>query len=119
MVPYGYRPDGYRPGWNLNLYFGRPASGYPLYGDPVYGYYSLAPGGAYGSLRIVDAPSEAQVFVDGYYAGTVDDYDGVFQHLNLEAGVHHIEIEGREGAPIEFDVRLEAGRTLTYHAYAR
>jgi hypothetical protein len=120
VVPYGYRPYGYRPGWNLNLYFGRPAYGYPLYGESTYGYYSLAPGGAYGSLRIVDAPSESQVFVDGYYAGTVDDYDGVFQHLNLEAGVHHIEIDDPYGsAPIAFDIRIEPGRALTYRAYAR
>ena len=65
-----------------------PAYGYPGYGygpSAGYGYYSLVPGRAYGAVRIVDAPRDAQVLVDGYYAGVVDDYDGVFQHLNLEA----------------------------------
>jgi len=122
--PFGYRPYGYRPGWSLNLYFGRPYSsyGYPAYAYPsgAYGYYAIEPGRAYGAVRIVDAPRDAQVFVDGNYAGVVDDYDGVFQHLNLEAGSHHIEIEeSGEQPPIAFDVRVEPGQTITYHANSR
>jgi hypothetical protein len=121
-APYGYRPYGYRPGWNLGLYFGAPYSayGYPGYGyGPAagYGYYSLVPGRAYGAVRIVDAPRDAQVLVDGYYAGVVDDYDGVFQHLNLEAGAHRIEIQIPGGPPISFDVRVRPGETVTYHAF--
>jgi hypothetical protein len=117
-APYGYRPYGYRPGWNLGLYFGAPYSAYGYgYGPSVdYGYYSIVPGRAYGAVRIVDAPRDAQVFVDGYYAGVVDDYDGVFQHLNLEAGAHRIEIQSPYGPPISFDVRVRPGETLTYHA---
>jgi len=114
VVPYGYRPYGYRPGWSVNLYFGRP---YGYYGYPAsYGYYALRPGLAYGALRIVDAPRDAQVIVDGYYAGVVDDYDGVFQHLNLEAGSHRIEIEVRGDEPIAFDVNVSPGQTITYRA---
>jgi hypothetical protein len=113
VVPYGYRPYGYRPGWSLNLYFGRPyVAGYPA----GYGYYAIRPGVAYGALRIVDAPRDAQVFVDGYYAGVVDDYDGVFQHLNLEAGPHRIEIDVAGFEPIDFDVNVSPGQTITYRA---
>ena len=118
-VPYGYRPYGYRPGWSLNLYFGRPYStyGYPAYPYAQdYGYYSVIPGRAYGALRIVDAPRDARVLVDGYYAGVVDNYDGVFQHLNLEVGPHHIEIEAAGYPPVAFDVRIDPGRTVTYSA---
>ena len=121
--PYGYRPYGYRPGWSLNLYFGQPYSayGYLAYGSPraAYGYYAVVPGRAYGAVRIVDAPPDAQVFVDGYYAGVVDDYDGVFQHLNLEAGSHHIEIEAEGYSLIAFDVRVWPGQTITYRANIR
>jgi len=122
-APYGYRPYGYRPGWNLGLYFGAPYSayGYPGYGygpSAGYGYYSLVPGRSYGAVRIVDAPRDAQVLVDGYYAGVVDDYDGVFQHLNLEAGAHRIEIQIPGGPPISFDVRVRPGETVTYHAFS-
>jgi hypothetical protein len=116
--PYGYRSYGYRPG--LSLYFGLPYSGYgyPVYGyGPGYGYYTAVPGRAYGSVRIVDAPEDAQVFVDGYYAGIVDDYDGVFQRLNVEIGPHHIEIEAPGYPRAAFDVRVEPGQTVTYHAF--
>ncbi len=120
VVPYGYRPYGYRPGWSVNLYFGAPrVYEHRAYGavPPGYGYYAIPSGLAYGSLRIVDAPRDAKVFVDGYYAGVVDDYDGVFQHLNLEVGSHHIEIEA-DGYPlIEFDVRIQPGQSITYRAH--
>jgi hypothetical protein len=113
VVPYGYRPYGYRPGWSLNLYFGAPiVGGYPA----AYGYYPISPGVAYGAVRIVDAPRDAQVFVDGYYAGVVDDYDGVFQHLNLQAGPHNIEIDVAGLEPIVFDVDVMPGQTITYRA---
>ncbi|MGE0816251.1 MAG: hypothetical protein AB7O28_10630 [Vicinamibacterales bacterium] len=121
VAPYGYRPYGYRPGWSVNLYFGRPyAYTYPGYyagRNYGYGYYSIAPGFVYGSLRIVDAPRYAQVFVDGYYAGVVDDYDGIFQRLNLEPGGYQVEVEVYQGAPpLTFDVYIEPGRTVTIHA---
>jgi hypothetical protein len=117
--PYGWRPYGYRPGWSLNFYFGRPhgAVGFGGYYPPAaYGYYAIQPGVPYGSVRIVDAPRDAQVLVDGYYAGVVDDYDGVFQHLNLEPGAHRIEIQAQGFAPIGFDVRVAPGQTITYRA---
>ncbi len=123
VVPYGYRPRGYRAGWNSNLYFGSPYGYGPGYGSRgyynrgAYGYYPLPQGFAYGSLRIVDAPRHAPVFVDGYYAGEVDDYDGIFQRLNLAPGGHQIEIEAYPGAPpMTFDVYIEPGRTVTIHA---
>lgn len=118
VVPYGYRPQGYRSDWSVNLYFGRPYRTYPgYYGRGSYGYFDIYPGLAYGSLRIVDAPRDAQVFVDGYYAGVVDDYDGVFQRLNLEPGGHQIEIDVYPGVPpMDFDVYIEPGRTVTIHA---
>ena len=122
VVPYGYRPYGRRPGWSLNLYFGSPyayrSGGYYNrgYNQGNYGYYAIPQGFAYGSLRIVDAPRDAQVFVDGYYAGVVDDYDGVFQRLNLEPGEHQLEVEPYPGAPpLSYDVYVEPGRTVTVH----
>ncbi|MEZ5420489.1 MAG: hypothetical protein R2708_24540 [Vicinamibacterales bacterium] len=117
VVPYGYRPRGYRPGWSFNLYFGRPyGARYPgYYGSGGYGYYALPSGFAYGSLRIVDAPRHAPVYVDGYYAGEVDDYDGVFQRLNLEPGEHRIEIDLSRRAAHGVRGR-EPGRTVTIHA---
>jgi len=52
-----------------------------------YGLHDLT-----ASLRIDGEPRQAQVFVDGYYAGLVDDFDGVFQRLRLEPGGRTITV---------------------------
>ncbi len=67
-----------------------------------------------GELRLDVAPRNAEVYVDGYYAGRVDDFDGVFQSLALEEGTYHIEIVEPGFAPLQFDVRIYPGRKITY-----
>jgi hypothetical protein len=131
-----YRPGfGYRPGFALGFYAGFPYSyygygaayyGYPYgyygaygYPYPPVGYVGATAGATYGSVRIEGAPREAQVFADGYYVGIVDDFDGAFQHLNLTPGPHRIEIRAAGYPPIEVDVRVEPGQTITYHADRR
>jgi hypothetical protein len=102
---YGYSPYGYGYGY-----------GYPL---PPAAYVTAVPGYAYGGVRIQGAPEDAQVFADGYYVGVVDDFDGPFQHLNLQAGAHRIEIRVPGLPPIAFDVNVVPGDTITYHAGLR
>jgi hypothetical protein len=46
----------------------------------------------------------------------VDDYDGVFQHLNLEAGAHRVELEVPGYQRLAFDVSIRPGETVTYRA---
>jgi len=127
--PYYYRPT-FRSGFGYYSYpygyqYGYPAYGYSYpygygyYPVPPPGYLSVVPGRLYGGVRIVDAPRDAEVFADGYYVGIVDDFDGVFQHLNLEAGPHRIEIRAPGLPPIAFDVRVEPGQTITYRAAFR
>ena len=80
--------------------YGSPYGIYdPWYGDQwgPYGYYGYPPYRRYGlapeaSVRLEVKPREAQVFVDGYYAGIVDDFDGVFQRLHTAPGAHEIEL---------------------------
>jgi len=38
------------------------------------------------------SPREAEVYVDGFYAGVVDDFDGTFQRLRLLPGAHELTI---------------------------
>ena len=73
----------------------------PWFYDPWYGWghpYGWYPPYAYGgryasaSLRLQVEPKETEVFIDGYYAGTVDDFDGFFQRLHLEPGEHDVEL---------------------------
>ena len=37
-------------------------------------------------LRIQVTPKQAEVYVDGYLVGTVDDFDGIFQRLHVPLG---------------------------------
>ena len=39
-----------------------------------------------------------------------------FQHINLEAGSHHIEIDWGGYEPIAFDVDVRPGETTTFRA---
>jgi hypothetical protein len=112
VVP--YRRYAYRPRLSIGVYYGAGGS-YP-YGYTPRGYYDPIPGRLYGGLRITGAPHEAHVFADGYYVGIVDDFDGVFQHLNLEAGPHRIEVEVPGYESIAFDVMVQPGRTTTFRA---
>ena len=102
----------------MSVFFGI-GSGY-RYGSPydgrVYGY-SLPQSGYgtrryYGDVRLEINPREAAVYVDGYYAGIVDDFDGVFQRLTLEAGPHKIEVELPGFEPRAFDVLVDPTRTV-------
>ena len=110
VVP--YTPYVYRPSIGIGAYYG--AGGAYPYGYTPRGYFDPIPGQAYGGLRITGASRVAQVFADGYYVGIVNDFDGVFQHLNLEAGPHRIEIVDPGFPAITFDVMIQPGRTVTY-----
>jgi hypothetical protein len=113
--PY-YSPYYYPYGYYGSYAYGYPYGGYPY--APYGGGYAVSAGEArgYGSVRIQDASRDAQVYADGYYVGTVDDFDGTFQHLDLEAGPHRIEIRPQGQAPISVEVNVRPGETITYHA---
>ena len=113
--PYFYSPYYYPYGY-YGSYYGSPygyASPYG-YGGGYYVGDNRARG--YGGLQIKDGPPEAQVFADGYYTGNVDDFDGAFQRLDLDAGPHHIEIREQGRPPVSFDVNIRPGENITYHA---
>jgi hypothetical protein len=67
-------------------------------------------------VRVADAPPDAEVYVDGYYAGLIGDNKGT---VNLEAGPHHVEVQTPGETPVAFDVRVEPGQTITYRASHR
>lgn len=134
--PYYYRP--YRPGISLGFYYGYPgyvgpyAYGYMFpydyayrYGYPPYGYYGAYgayPGYAirsYGGVRIDLPQRDAEVYVDGYFVGIVNDFDGAMQQVNLEPGPHSIEVRLEGFEPVTFDVNVEPGRTITYRSTLR
>jgi hypothetical protein len=74
-------------------YFYDPFFGpYPWWGPSAfpYPYYPVYDDRA--QVRLSVTPNEAAVYVDGYYAGIVDDFDGVLQSLPLPPGGHDLTI---------------------------
>lgn len=44
------------------------------------------------NVRVMATPREAAVYVDGYYAGLVDNFDGYLQRLRVTPGEHEIAL---------------------------
>jgi hypothetical protein len=123
-----YKPTWYYPYYPLTYgFFWDPwwGYGYPwAYGGYGYGYgygggygygaYSGPVYEAYGGLRLKMKPREAEVFVDGYFAGVVDDFDGAFQQLNLDVGPHRIEVRQAGYEPLAFEIRTQPHEKITY-----
>lgn len=76
------------PFWYNPFYYGW----YPIYpAYPQFGYgYGYS--GYWSAARIEIKPKNAQVYLDGYYVGVVDQFDGVFQRLDVQAGEHDLEV---------------------------
>ena len=93
------------------------AYGAPYAHAPYAPYPQYAPGYGYdfGGIRLRIRPRDAQVFIDGHYAGVVDDFDGTFQQLRLEGGGHKIEIRMPGFEDLEMDIHVQPGRTITLH----
>jgi hypothetical protein len=114
---YYYRPYtfGYGPAGRGHFYFDLYYNSYIWHPYSVYRYGSYGSYGyPVGELRLKVHPRDAQVFIDGYYAGRVDDFDGVFQSLRLEEGEYQVEIVLPGYEPLAFDVRIFPGEKTTY-----
>ena len=44
------------------------------------------------SIRVQVTPKQAEVYLDGYYVGVVDDFDGTFQRLDAPTGQHELQV---------------------------
>lgn len=121
---YGYYSPYYSYYYDAPWAWGFYPYGFGWYGDwgwggyywsrPYYrtGYYSRSGYRAGGELRVLVKPAKARVYVDGHYAGVVDDFDGLFQRLRVPAGRHEIafKLEGYRTHRVK--VYLERDETL-------
>jgi len=141
---------GYYPGHPI--YPGYPGWGWGGYSPAYWGYwwpygyrgwgagYWSAPWGAgavysyaqpdRGAIRVLVDPSDARVYVDGYYAGVVDDFDGLFQRLHLAPGRHEISLKlggykthrvrvyAGSGSTLKIDHEMEEGTGETFEDLA-
>ena len=123
----GRRDDGLRPGRHRGDFSGivvnPPLGGVYIGASPYYYYPTVtapvaqpAPAAPRadpeGFLRLLIAPRNAGVFVDGVYEGTVDDFGGASERA-IRAGPHTVRVEAEGFEPVEFDVRVPANDTIT------
>lgn len=97
------------PGWPWGYPYPPYPHGYPPYGR-VFTDWERS------RVRLDVSPEDAEVFVDGYYAGVVDDYNGIFQRLTLHAGPHLVEIRKPGYRSLVIELNLYPGQTVTYRA---
>jgi PEGA domain len=90
------RPFVYAPFYEPYYWSARPYYAYPY-----------AVGSVYGDVRTEITPKQAEVYVDGFYAGTASDFDGMFKRLHLMPGGHAITLY------------LPGYRTTTHDVYVR
>jgi PEGA domain len=107
--PYYYHPFSgfYGFGWGYPYYgygygYGGYGYGYPYYSGNYYGY---------GEVRLEVKPKEAQVFLDGDYVGSVDDFNSWYQRMNVEPGKHRIVMRAQGYQPYTMDLRVLPGQT--------
>jgi hypothetical protein len=89
-------------------YFYDPFFGpYPWWPRHTYPYWYVPIFDTRALLRLDVTPEAAAVYVDGFYAGIVDDFDGFFESLPLTPGGHRIALY------------LDGYRTIRHHIYLR
>ncbi len=113
---YYYNPYAYSWGYPRAYGLYGYGYGYSDYGYSYGDYYGYYPSSSYRSyryrsgnvaqLKTLVEPAKTRVYVDGYYAGIVDDFDGLFQRLNVSPGRHDITF------------KLEGYNSHTFAAYA-
>jgi hypothetical protein len=93
FVPRGpiYAPFIYDPFWG------------PYYAYGVYPYAARPT----ADVRVEVVPKQTEVYVDGFFAGVANDFDGIFQRLHATPGGHAITLH------------LDGYRTVTQNIYLR
>lgn len=82
-----------------------PRQTYPYWYVPVYDTRAL--------LRLRVTPDAAAVYVDGFYAGVVDDFDSFFEGLPLTPGGHRIALYLDGYRTTRHNLYLRPGSTFT------
>ena len=84
---------------------------YPAYMGP---HTAPSTGTSYGGVRLEVTPRDAGVYVDGYYAGIVEDFDGAWERIALEPGPHRFEIAAPGLETLTFDVNVRSNEVVRY-----
>lgn len=123
---YSYWHWGYMPYWSTFGWYG----GWPWYWDPwwsdwryvsiyggpywgnVYSWRAAAWAGRFGRVKTDIDPEEAEVWLNGKYVGTADDFDGYPDYIYFQPGTYRLEFRLAGYAPWSTDLRIRRGETL-------
>jgi hypothetical protein len=72
-----------------------------------------------GSLGIETIPGSAQVFVDGFYVGTADEFGLIGRPISIAAGSHRVELRAPGYETAAFSVMIEPNQILRYRGDMR
>ena len=86
-APYFYNPFWWGYGGFYGGFYGYPYFAAPFGPYPAYGYWDAS-----ADLRVQVSPRNAEVYVDGYLVGVVDDFDGTFQRVHMPLGEHEVSV---------------------------
>jgi hypothetical protein len=102
--PYGYCWD---PLWTVGVYAGSSENSGERAGKPAE---------TMGSIRLKASPETAKVYVDGALAGTVDEFNGLNDHLEIEGGRRSIKLVAEGYQDYVTEIVVKVGKTLTVRA---
>lgn len=121
--PAWYSPYWYDPFYRYGYYgYGGRYGAYDPYDQYDQGYSSSSSSSnsfsepeprRMGSIRIKAKPATAKVYIDGTLVGTIDDFDGLTNHLELEAGPHEMEIRADGYVTLVKSISVKADQTMT------
>ena len=80
----------------------------PYWGPYPYGYYGYDPAYSNGAVKFDTNVKEAEVFIDGAYAGTV----GKLKTMYLRPGSYNIEVRAPGRTQFDRKIYVVAGKTL-------
>jgi len=103
--PYGYCWD---PTWSIGAY------GYGY--SEGSGAHAGRPANTMGSIRLKASPDTAKVYIDGALAGTVNEFNGLSNHLEIEGGRRSIKLVAEGYQDYVTEVMVKVGKTQTVRA---
>ena len=111
-----YQPSFYGgwgwPGWDYGAW---PSVGFSVGYSPRVQVYSGGPtdySSYTGAVRTQVDLKQTEVWLDGYYSGTVDDFDGSYQRLYMPPGEHEILLRLDGYRTYREVIQISPGRTF-------
>lgn len=99
--------------WDDYYYYGYgPRYGHYGYGDR-YGYDRYDRYGSAGALDVDVSPGKTEVWIDGRYTGTADDFDGFPQYLWLDRGTYDVVLFREGYKTIARQITIRPGQVIS------